>query len=112
MAPQAGRDQRTDGENYGHIIVDECHHVSADSFEATLKRARAQHANKTSVRIIDFVDSGHPALIRMWERRQRGYKAMGYRFPAAPGSGNLDFNTAPDDAETALTQEDAAAGTK
>jgi hypothetical protein len=31
------------------------------------------------VRIIDFVDTGHPALLRMWDKRQRGYRAMGYR---------------------------------
>jgi hypothetical protein len=30
------------------------------------------------VRIIDFVDTGHPALLRMWDNRQRGYRAMGY----------------------------------
>jgi hypothetical protein len=24
------------------------------------------------VRIIDFVEMGHPALLRMWEKRQRG----------------------------------------
>lgn len=29
--------------------------------------------------IIDFVDSGHPTLLRMWGRRQSGYRAMGYR---------------------------------
>lgn len=31
------------------------------------------------VRIIDFVDTGHPALLRMWDKRQRGYRTMGYR---------------------------------
>jgi hypothetical protein len=25
------------------------------------------------------VDTGHPALLRMWNKRQRGYRAMGYR---------------------------------
>jgi hypothetical protein len=34
------------------------------------------------VRIIDFVDTGHPALLRMWGKRQRGYRAMGYRAQA------------------------------
>jgi len=32
-----------------------------------------------AMRIIDFVDTGHPALLRMWANRQRGYRAMGYR---------------------------------
>jgi hypothetical protein len=30
-------------EQYGHVIVDECHHLSAVSFEALLKRARAKY---------------------------------------------------------------------
>jgi hypothetical protein len=47
------------------------------------------------VRIIDFVDEGHPALLRMWERRRRGYQAMGYRILAAPLGGGLDFDAAP-----------------
>jgi hypothetical protein len=33
---------------------------------------------KTAVGIIDVVDAGHPALLRMWVKRQRGYRAMGY----------------------------------
>ena len=135
-------------ENYGHVIVDECHHVGAVSFDAiqaalgaesaplfvlhgrmsrkqratliaelgaprillatgklvgegfdhppldtlvlampiswkgTLQqyagRLHREHATKTDVRIIDFVDTGHPALLRMWDKRQRGYRAMGY----------------------------------
>ena len=43
-------------------------------------RLHREHASKTDVRIIDFVDTGHPALLRMWDKRQRGYRAMGYRF--------------------------------
>ncbi len=53
------------------------------SWKGTLQqyagRLHREHASKTDVRIIDFVDTGHPALLRMWERRQRGYRAMGYR---------------------------------
>ena len=30
-------------ENYGHVIVDECHHVGAVSFDAILKRAKAKY---------------------------------------------------------------------
>lgn len=29
--------------------------------------------------IIDFVDTRYPALLRRWDKRQRGYQAMGYR---------------------------------
>lgn len=35
------------------------------------------------MRIIDFVNAtGHPALLGMWDKRQRGYLAMGYRIEA------------------------------
>jgi hypothetical protein len=37
-----------------------------------------QQADKTSMRIIDWLDLGHPMPQRMWERRLRGYRAMGY----------------------------------
>jgi hypothetical protein len=46
------------------------------------QRLHREHASKTDVRIIDFVDAGHPALLRMWDKRQRGYRAMGYRIEA------------------------------
>jgi len=45
-------------------------------------RLHREHATKADVRIIDLVDIGHPALPRMWEKRQRGYRAMGYRIAA------------------------------
>ena len=49
------------------------------------------HAAKTDVRIIDFVDTGHPALLRMWDKRQRGYRAMGYSIRAdASAEGNVE----------------------
>ena len=53
------------------------------SWKGTLQqyagRLHREHASKTDVRIIDFVDTGHTALLRMWDKRQRGYRAMGYR---------------------------------
>ena len=30
-------------ESYGQVIVDECHHVGAASFDANLRRAKAKH---------------------------------------------------------------------
>lgn len=33
---------------------------------------------KKEVRIYDYVDSGVPVLARMFERRLRGYRSMGY----------------------------------
>ncbi len=64
-------------ENYGQVIVDECHHVGAVSFDAILRRAKAKYVlglTATPIR-----RDGHPALMRMWSKRQRGYRAMGYR---------------------------------
>ncbi|HUW53225.1 MAG TPA: hypothetical protein VMV99_07430, partial [Rhodanobacter sp.] len=53
------------------------------SWKGTLQqyagRLHREHATKTDVRVIDFVDAGHPALLRMWDKRQRGYRAMGYQ---------------------------------
>ena len=58
------------------------------SWKGTLQqyagRLHREHASKTDVRIIDFVDTGHPALLRMWDKRQRGYRAMGYRIVEHP----------------------------
>jgi len=31
------------------------------------------------VKIIDFIDTGHPVLLKMWNKCQRGYRAMAYR---------------------------------
>ncbi len=53
------------------------------SWKGTLQqyagRLHREHPSKTDARIIDFVDTGHPALLRMWDKRQRGYRAIGYR---------------------------------
>jgi superfamily II DNA or RNA helicase len=52
------------------------------SWKGTLQqyagRLHRQQCGKTSVRIIDWLDLGHPVPKRMWERRLRGYRAMGY----------------------------------
>ena len=58
------------------------------SWKGTLQqyagRLHREHAGKASVRIIDFVDTGHTALLRMWDKRQRDYRAMGYRIAEPP----------------------------
>ncbi len=51
----------------------------ASRLKTSAGRLHREHATKTDVRIIDFVDTDHPALLRMWDKRQRGYRAMGYR---------------------------------
>lgn len=56
------------------------------SWKGTLQqyagRLHREHTGKSDVRIIDFVDTAYPVLLRMWDKRQRGYKAMGYRIVA------------------------------
>lgn len=71
------------GEGFDHPPLDTLVLAMPVSWKGTLQqyagRLHREHAGKAGVRIIDFVDAGHPALARMWERRQRGYRAMGYR---------------------------------
>jgi len=52
--------------------------------EQVAGRLHRQQAGKTSVRIIDWLDLGHPVPQRMWERRLRGYRAMGYALISDP----------------------------
>ncbi len=74
------------GEGFDHPPLDTLVLAMPVSWKGTLQqyagRLHREHASKADVRIIDFVDTGHPALQRMWEKRQRGYKAMGYRITA------------------------------
>jgi superfamily II DNA or RNA helicase len=71
------------GEGFDHPPLDTLVLAMPVSWKGTLQqyagRLHRDHASKTDVRIIDFVDKGHPALLRMWDKRQSGYRAMGYR---------------------------------
>lgn len=75
------------GEGFDHPALDTLVLAMPISWKGTLQqyagRLHREHAGKTDVRVIDFVDTGHPALLRMWEKRQRGYRAIGYRMAAA-----------------------------
>jgi len=77
------------GEGFDHPPLDTLVLAMPVSWKGTLQqyagRLHREHASKTGVRIIDFVDAGHPALLRMWDKRQRGYCAMGYRIAAEVG---------------------------
>jgi len=74
------------GEGFDHPPLDTLVLAMPVSWKGTLQqyagRLHREHVSKTGVRIIDFVDTGHPALLRMWDKRQRGYRAMGYRIAA------------------------------
>jgi len=71
------------GEGFDHPPLDTLVLAMPISWKGTLQqyagRLHREHATKTDVRVIDFVDTGHPALLRMWDKRQRGYRAMGYQ---------------------------------
>ncbi len=86
------------GEGFDHPPLDTLVLAMPVSWKGTLQqyagRLHREHASKTNVRIIDFVDSAHPALLRMWEKRQRGYRAMGYRIAPAQGEGCLHLTHA------------------
>ena len=70
------------GEGFDHPPLDTLLLALPVSWKGTLQqyagRLHRQHAGKTNVRIIDWLDLGHPVPQRMWERRLRGYRAMGY----------------------------------
>ena len=71
------------GEGFDHPPLDTLILAMPISWKGTLQqyagRLHREHATKTDVHIIDFVDRDHPALLRMWDKRQHGYRAMGYR---------------------------------
>ncbi len=83
------------GEGFDHPALNTLVLAMPVSWKGTLQqyagRLHREHATKTDVRIVDFVDTGHPALLRMWEKRQRGYRAMGYRIGAESKADGLDF---------------------
>ncbi|MCQ2999113.1 DEAD/DEAH box helicase [Pseudomonas syringae] len=71
------------GEGFDHPPLDTLVLAMPISWKGILQqyagRLHRSHADKTDVRVIDFVDEGNVALMRMWDKRQAGYKAMGYR---------------------------------
>ena len=70
------------GEGFDHPPLDTLVLAMPVSWKGTLQqyagRLHRQHSTKSDVKIIDVVDTGHPALLKMWDKRQRGYRAMGY----------------------------------
>lgn len=71
------------GEGFDHPPLDTLMLAMPVSWKGTLQqyagRLHREHASKSDVLIYDYVDTGNPALERMWEKRQRGYRAMGYQ---------------------------------
>jgi superfamily II DNA or RNA helicase len=80
------------GEGFDHAPLDTLMLAMPISWRGTLQqyagRLHREHASKSDVRIYDYVDTGNPMLERMWNKRQRGYRAMGYELTTAT---NLSF---------------------
>jgi superfamily II DNA or RNA helicase len=70
------------GEGFDHPPLDTLVLAMPISWKGTLQqyagRLHREHAGKKNVRIYDYVEQDHVQLARMWERRLRGYRAMGY----------------------------------
>jgi superfamily II DNA or RNA helicase len=70
------------GEGFDDARLDTLFLAMPVSWKGTLiqytGRLHRLHARKTEVRIVDYVDGAVPLLRRMFEKRLRGYRAMGY----------------------------------
>ena len=71
------------GEGFDHAPLDTLILTLPISWEGTLQqyagRLHREHSSKTEILVHDYVELDNPQLSRMWEKRQRGYRAMGYR---------------------------------
>lgn len=71
------------GEGFDHPPLDTLVLSMPVSWKGTLQqyagRLHREYSDQNDICIIDVVDTDLPALLRMWEKRQRGYRAMGYR---------------------------------
>jgi len=69
------------GEGFDHPPLDTLVLAMPVSWKGTLQqyagRLHREDASKTDVRIIDFVDTGHPALLRMWDKRRDSHCSIG-----------------------------------
>jgi superfamily II DNA or RNA helicase len=70
------------GEGFDHPPLDTLVLAMPISWKGTLQqyagRLHREHADKRDVRIYDYIETDQHQLARMWDKRQRGYRAMGY----------------------------------
>ena len=70
------------GEGFDDARLDTLFLAMPVSWKGTLVqyagRLHRKHHAKTEVRMMDYVDRNVPMLARMFEKRMRGYRAMGY----------------------------------
>jgi len=76
------------GEGFGDARLDTLFLALPISWKGTLVqyagRLHRLHPGKIEVRIFDYVDREVPMLLRMFEKRLRGYRAIGYARGEAP----------------------------
>lgn len=77
------------GEGFDHARLDALLLALPVSWQGTVRqyagRLHRDHAGKRTVRIYDYVDVEVPVLKRMYEKRLKAYRAMGYVVQPAPG---------------------------
>ena len=82
------------GEGFDHAPLDTLVLAMPVSWKGTLQqyagRLHRECTSKRDVRVIDFIDTGHPALMKMWEKRKRRFGAMGYRIVSSGSTDLLD----------------------
>ena len=70
------------GEGFDDIRLDTLFLALPISWRGTLQqyvgRLHRQHEGKHELRVYDYVDREVPVLLRMYQRRLKGYQAMGY----------------------------------
>jgi superfamily II DNA or RNA helicase len=70
------------GEGFDHPPLDTLVLAMPISWKGTLQqyagRLHREYASKQDVRIYDYTETDQPQLNRMWDKRQCGYRAMGY----------------------------------
>ena len=71
------------GEGFDHSPLDTMVLAMPISWQGTLQqyagRLHRNLADKTDIRIYDYVESDNPQLFRMWKKRRIGYEAMDYQ---------------------------------
>jgi superfamily II DNA or RNA helicase len=93
------------GEGFDDARLDTLFLAMPVSWKGTLiqysGRLHRHHPGKTEVRIYDYVDREVPMLVRMFEKRLRTYRAIGY----ARGEAPLGFAEAPEESVVEYDEE-------
>ncbi len=86
--------ERDIGEGFDDARLDTLFLAMPISWRGTLVqyagRLHRPLSGKIEARIVDYVDRQVPVLARMFERRMRGYREIGYRIADSPGSASID----------------------